>query len=117
MLKFELLERGTHVEARLGGLVSLTAWETVLIELRVELARRNGDLLLLDLFGLLGFLGEAERRAVGALMAAQLGKMKKVAAAIDAHKITGVVQGEAQRLGLDLRMFADRDEALAWLLA
>jgi hypothetical protein len=117
MLRFELFERGTHIEARVDGLVSLTAWETMLTDLHGEVAKRTGDRLLIDLFGLLGFLGEADRRLVGALLATQLGGMKKVALVIDAHKITGIVQAEAHRLGLDLRLFSDRAEALAWLLA
>src|SRR5438128_11844714 len=113
MLRFELIECGTHIESRVEGLVSLDAWETMLIGLHLELTKHRSDHLLLDLFGLLGYLGESDRRAVGALLAAQLGAMKKVAIAVDAHKITGVVEAEARRLGLELRLFPDRDEALA----
>jgi hypothetical protein len=117
MLNHELIARTTHVEARVTGLVSLHAWETLLVALNRELAAHAHDRLLIDLFGILGFLGEADRRAVGALMASQLAAMRKVAIAIDAHKITGIVQAEAQRLGLNLRLFPDRAEALAWLAA
>ena len=112
----ELVERDTHIEGRVEGLVSTQAWETLLTGLNRELAARTADRLLLDLFGLLGYLGEADRRAVGALMATQLAAMKKVALVIDAHKISGVVEGEARRLGLDLRLFSDRAVALGWLL-
>lgn len=115
-MRFELFEREKHLEARVEGLVSLQAWETMLIQLHRELASRGRDRLLLDLYGLLGFLAEADRRQVGTLMAAQLSKMKRVAAIIDAHKITGVVEAEARRLDLDFRLFPARAEALAWLL-
>jgi hypothetical protein len=117
MMKFQLFARGTHIEARVEGIVSAQAWETMLTQLHRELEAHNHDRLLLDLFGLLGFLAEADRRAVGALMAAQLVSMRKVAAAIHAHKITGVVQAEAQRLGLDLQLFPDRQQAIDWLLS
>lgn len=117
MLRFELFERGTHVEARVNGLVSLDAWETMLGGLHVELAKRGDSRLLIDLFGALGYLGEADRRAVGALLATQLAAMKKVAIVVHASKITGVVQVEAQRQGLNLWVLPDRDEAIAWLLA
>lgn len=117
MLRFELFERGTHIEARVDGLVSLNAWETMLSGLHLELARRGSDRLLIDLFGALGYLGEADRRAVGALLARQLAAMKKVAIMVHASKITGVVQVQAQRLGLNLWVLPDRDEAIAWLLA
>jgi hypothetical protein len=116
-MRFELFDRGTYMEARVEGLVSLQAWETMLTSLHRELPTRAGEPLLLDLFGLLGFLGEADRRLVGALLATQLKAMKKVAIAIDAHKITGVVEREARRLGLELRLFPARKEAIAWLIA
>jgi hypothetical protein len=115
-LRFELFEHGGYVEARLEGLVSVQDWETTLMQLNGELKAHEGERLLLDLFGLLGFLAEADRRQVGTLMAAQLAKMKRVAAIIHAHKITGVVEAEARRLGLDFRLFPDRAQALVWLL-
>ncbi|HTH80734.1 MAG TPA: hypothetical protein VL593_17305 [Ramlibacter sp.] len=115
-MRVELIDRETHIEGRVEGLVSMHAWETMLTNLNRELGTRTGDRLLLDLFGLLGYLGEADRRAVGALMATQFAGLKKVALVIDAYKISGVVEREARRLGLDLRLFPDRDVALAWLL-
>lgn len=116
-MRVELAVRDTHIEGRVEGLVSIHAWETMLTDLNRELPAYKRDRLLLDLFGLLGYLGEADRRSVGALLATQLAAMKKVALAIDAYKITGVVEKEARRLGLDLRLFPERQAALAWLLA
>jgi hypothetical protein len=116
ILRVELVELDTHIEGRVEGLVSTHAWETMLTNLNRELGTRKPDRLLLDLFGLLGYLGDADRQAVGALMASQLAAMKKVALVIDGYKIRGVVEAEARRLGLDLRLFSDRAAALTWLL-
>jgi len=115
MLQFHFLENEQFVHAQLDGLVSLDAWQQTLsaLEKHAELAR--GDRLLLDLRGLLGWLGVPERTAVGTLMAAHFARMKKVALVIQKEKITGVVEAEARRLGLDLKLFADFGEAAAWV--
>jgi len=112
-----ILDNEKFVHARLEGLVSLDAWQQTLLALgeHAELAR--GDRLLLDLRGLLGWLGVPERTAVGALMAAHFGRLKKVALVIQKEKITGVVEAEARRLGLDLKLFADFSDAAAWVVS
>jgi len=117
MLQFQFLDNEKFVHARLEGLVSLDAWQQTLLALgeHAELAR--GDRLLLDLRGLLGWLGVPERTAVGALMAAHFGRLKKVALVIQKEKITGVVEAEARRLGLDLKLFADFSDAAAWVVS
>jgi hypothetical protein len=69
----------------------------------------------LDITAVAGYLGVPERRAVGALMARHLGRMQKVAIVVQAHKITDVVYGEAQRNGLDLQLFPEFDDAVAWV--
>ena len=65
----------------------------------------------------MGYLGEPERRAVGALMAKHLARMRKVALVVEARKITGVVKEEATRAGLLLRLFPLMDDAVAWVLS
>lgn len=103
--------------AQLSGLVSLPAWDQVLAELEQALAGAASDRLVLDLTGLVGWLGLPERTAVGALLARRFARMKKVALFIEADKITGVVEAEAQRLGLDLRLFPSEAAATAWVRA
>jgi hypothetical protein len=67
--------------------------------------------------GVLGYLGIPERTAVGALMANHLAGMEKVAVLVQAHKITQVVYDEAQRNGLNLRLFPEYADAVAWVVA
>ncbi|MFC5500294.1 hypothetical protein ACFPOE_22315 [Caenimonas terrae] len=106
-----------HFLVHLVGLVSLPAWEAGLRELREALEGQPGDRLVVDLTGLVGFLGVPERTAVGNLMAVHLKRMKRVAIHVQAEKIAGVVEAQAQRQGLDLRVFPSHEQALAWVLS
>lgn len=118
MLNFELRASERYSCVRIAGLVSVDAWASVLTDLENGLQSRTSPRrLLMDLTGLLGYLGVPERQAVGALMARHLAGMQKVALVVQANKITNVVHDEAQRHGLDLRLFADKEDARAWVSA
>jgi len=118
MLKFELSTREQVAFAQIEGLVSVEAWATVLENLATALqASAAPPRLVIDLNGLLGYLGVPERQTVGALMARHLARMQKVALIVPAHKITNVVHDEAQRNGLNLRLFPCSDDAHAWVIA
>jgi hypothetical protein len=114
-MQFRLVPNDDFNLAQVSGLVSLAAWEKLLGELGEATQGTPSDRLVLDLAGLLGWLGVPERQAVGALMATHLGRMKKVAGVIQAEKIAGVVEAQARRDGLDLRMFSSHDDAVAWV--
>lgn len=116
-MQYQLFPNDEFILAHLSGLVSLPAWDQVLGELEQALDGAVADRLVLDLTGLVGWLGLPERTAVGALMARRLARMKKVALYIQANKITGVVEAEAQRHGLDLRLFPAANAATGWVLA
>jgi len=117
MLQFHLLPQDTFLLVQLSGLVSLDAWEKALRELEDAIKGAPEERLVIDLRGLVGWLGLPERRAVGALMAAHLAQMRRVALLIEAQKITGVVEEEAQRNGLDLRLFSTEEDAVSWAVS
>lgn len=117
MLKFSILPHDEVVVAQVGGLVSVPAWERFLHELADALSGRPSDRLVLNLTQLVGWLGVPERTTVGALMATHLRSMKKVALFIQPEKITGVVQAEAERHGLELRLFSEYDAAVSWAVS
>jgi len=113
-LQLRILPHDDVVLAQLGGLVSLPAWERALQELQQAVSSSPRDRLVLNLTQLVGWLGVPERTAVGALMANHLRGMKKVALFVQPEKITGVVQAEAERGGLQLRLFSEFDAAVSW---
>jgi hypothetical protein len=117
MLQLRILARDDFCLAQLSGLVSVEAWAQGLRELEAAIGDAPGDRLVVDLTGLLGWLGVPERQAVGALMATHLARMKKVALFIQPEKIVGVVEAQARRDGLDLRMFPSQQAAAAWVVS
>lgn len=117
MLQLRILPRDDFFLAHLTGLVSIQAWEKALRELEDAISGAQSDRLVLNLTGLVGWLGIPERVAVGAMMATHLSRMKKVAPFIQAEKIAGVVEAEAQRNGLDLRLFSRYDDAVSWAVS
>jgi hypothetical protein len=117
MLQFDISPQGEVLVAQVTGLVSLPAWEQLLREMAAALSQRRHDRLVVNLTQLVGWLGVPERTSVGALMATHLRGMKKVALFIQPQKITGVVQTEAQRQGLQLRLFSEYEEALNWAVS
>jgi hypothetical protein len=117
MIQFQLDPQNDFLLVRLAGLVSPEAWERVLEDLEEAIKDARSERLVGDLTGLVGWLGEPERRAVGLLMATRLARMKRVALVIEAQKISGVVEQEAQRGGLDLRLFPNYDDAVRWAVS
>jgi hypothetical protein len=117
MLQLQFLPQEGYFLAHLSGLVSVQSWDQGLRALDEAIGDAPGDRLVVNLTGLVGWLGVPERTQVGALWASHLGRMKKVALHIQADKIAGVVQAEARRQGLDLRLFPAFDQALRWALA
>lgn len=116
MLTFELTASDAFVLVRLEGLVSLEAWDAVLHKIAAVLATRDGPpRLMIDMNSALGYLGVPERRSVGAMMASRLSGMQRVAILVQAEKITNVVHDEAQKHGLDLRLFPHYGDAVAWV--
>lgn len=114
-MQFQLFPKDDFTLAQVNGLVSLAAWEKLLRELGEAAQGARTDRLILDLAGLVGWLGVPERQAVGALMAVHLGRMSKVAGVIQAEKIAGVVEAQARRDGLDLRLFSSYQDAVTWV--
>lgn len=116
MMSFQLVDRDGFAHASLHGLVSLEAWQAVLGQLAAELvAAAAPSRLVIDMTAVMGYLGVPERRAVGGLMAQHFGGLEKVAIVVQAQKITGVVSSEARSRGLDLQLFPDPRDAVAWV--
>ena len=116
MLDYRLTGGKAFALAHLDGVVSLEGWQSVLERLADALvATAAPPRLVIDMTAVLGYLGTPERRAVGALLARHFKGIEKVAMVVQAHKITDVVSSEAQRNGLNLRLFPVYDDAVAWV--
>lgn len=118
MLRFTLTAQDRFCQAHLDGLVTVEGWEVVLKDLACALAATKAPpCLVIDMTAVLGYLGVPERRTVGALMAHHFKGLTKVAIVVQAHKITDVVRSEARQSGLNLQLFPEYAEAVAWATA
>jgi hypothetical protein len=118
MLDYRLTGGETFAVVHLDGVVSLEGWHAVLEKLADALAATAAPRrLVIDMTAVLGYLGTPERRTVGALLARHFNGIEKVALVVQAHKITDVVLSEAQRNGLNLQLFPEYDDAVAWVSA
>jgi hypothetical protein len=115
MLNFKLQVAGGFVLVTLNGLVSLDAWDEVLNQISAALPEDAPPGLVIDMRSVVGYLGVPERAAVGSMMAKRLDRMQKVAIVVEVRKITNVVHDEARRNGLDLQLFPDYDDSIAWV--
>jgi hypothetical protein len=116
-MQYHLFAHDGFWQANIEGLVSVDAWDEMLSQLGTAAVAQQAQLLVLDLTGLLGYLGVPERQVVGALLAKHLRAMRKVAMFIQKEKIAGVVEAHARANGLDLKIFPTRDEAVAWIVS
>jgi len=115
MMRFTLTPRDRFCEAYLDGLVTVEGWEAVLSDLaRARATTGAPPCLVIDMTAVVGYLGVPERRTVGALMAHHFKGLRKVAIVVQAHKITDVVRTQARQSGLDLQLFPQYAEAVAW---
>ena len=117
MMEFEIERSEGFALARLQGLAQLEGWQDILPRLGQATAAAGDLRLLIDLHGLVGFLGTPERRKVGELAAMHLRHLRRVVIFVPPQKVSGVTEKAARGEGLDLRVFADAQEARAWLLA
>jgi hypothetical protein len=116
MMTFALDREEGCAVARLEGLAMLEGWMEMLPGLGEATTDVPGGCLLIDLHGLVGFLGTPERRRVGELAAVHLKHLRRVALLVPPQKVTGVTEAAARAAGLDLRVFADGQQARDWLL-
>lgn len=116
-MRLRVSPQNDFVLAEITGLVALDAWDSVLTDLGQAATGAPTPRLVVDLTGLVGWLGLPERHEVGLLMARSLVRFKKVAMHIQPEKIVGTVEAAARGQGLELRMFASREQAVSWALA
>jgi hypothetical protein len=116
-MQYHLFAQDGFWQASIEGLVAVDAWDEMLRGLGAAAVAEQAQLLVLDLTGLLGYLGVPERQVVGALFAQHLRAVRRVALFIQKEKIAGVVEAHARASGLDLKIFPTREDAVAWILS
>jgi hypothetical protein len=116
-LRFDVEHMDGYSVVRVAGEPSLGQFLSFMHLIAVETARWKTRRVLFDLRGVLTLTTFTEHYAIGEESARQLGHLHRVASLVEPHRITRASEKTAQRSGMNLMVFTDEAEAIAWLRA
>jgi len=116
-LSFKAEHRDGYSIVRLAGEPSLGQFLSFLQLIAVETAGWPTRRVLFDLRGVRSLTSFTDHYAVGEEAARQLQHLHRIASLVDADRITHASEKTARRSGLNLTVFTDEAEAVAWLTA
>jgi hypothetical protein len=102
--------------AEVSALAFVESAEPVLREIEARTREHQDQRLLVNLLDVVGTLGPKEHQALGMLAVRYLGHLQKVASLVPEDKITRVSEAAARAGGMQLRVFTELTEAVAWLV-
>src|SRR6266568_84927 len=104
-----------YVQLVVGGTASIRNFVDLVALVEQETVLWSDRLVLADLRDVQGELTPAEQVFLGELVAQNLPHIERVASLVPAERITRHSETAAQELGMRLRVFTSKDEAVAWL--
>jgi hypothetical protein len=116
-LSFKAEHRDGYSIVRLAGEPSLGQFLSFLQLIAVETAGWPARRVLFDLRGVRSLTSFTDHYAIGEEAARQLQHLHRIASLVDPDRITHASEKTARRSGLNLMVFTDEAEALAWLTA
>jgi hypothetical protein len=114
-LRFDVEHRDRYSVVRLEGEPSLGQFLSFLHLMGVETNRWPTKRVLFDLRGVHTLTSFTEHYAIGEEAARQLSHLHRVASLVEPHRLTHASEKTARRSGMNLTVFTDEDDALAWL--
>jgi hypothetical protein len=114
-LRFDVEHREGYSVVRVEGEPSLGQFLSFLHLVRVETAGWQTRRVLFDLRAVHTLTSFTDHYAVGEEAARQLAHLQRVASLVPPNRITRASERTAQRSGMNLVVFTDEAEALAWL--
>jgi hypothetical protein len=116
-LSFEVEHRDRYSVVRVKGEPSLGQFLSFLQLMGVETTSWRVKRVLFDLRGIRTLKTFTEHYSVGEEVVRQLSHLHRIASVVDADRITRASEKTARRSGVNLTVFTDEAEAIAWLLA
>lgn len=116
-LSFKVEQEEGYSVVRLAGEPSLGQFLSFLQLISVETASWPVKRVLFDLRGVHTLTSFTEHYAIGEEAARQLQHLQRIASLVAPDRITRASEKTARRSGLNLTVFTDADEAVAWLRA
>jgi hypothetical protein len=107
----------TYVRARVAGSPTLAEFLEVLQKLGRDSAGWPQDLVLIDLRGVIPVYSFTEQFTLGEEVGRSLKHVRRFASVVAAGRMTRVSEKAASHRGVNVRVFEDDAEAIAWLTA
>jgi len=108
--------RPEFAQFELSGPVSIQSFVDLVGVVETETVFWSDRYALFDLRGIDGELSPDEQVFLGELVAQNLSHLDRLASVVPVSRITRRSEGAAQRMGVQLRVFADPEEAAQWLI-
>lgn len=116
-LRFDVEHRDGYSVVRVEGEPSLGQFLSFIHLMGVETSGWKSRRALFDLRGVQTLTSFTEHYSMGEEAARQLSHMHRIASLVPVHRMTRASEKTAQRSGLNLVIFIDEEEAVAWLTA
>ncbi|HEX2546270.1 MAG TPA: STAS/SEC14 domain-containing protein [Ramlibacter sp.] len=116
-LTFNVAHRDRYSVVRVEGEPTLGQFLSFLQLVGVETMEWPTRRVLFDLRGIRTLTTFTEHFAVGEEVARQLGHLHRIASVVPADRITRASEKTARRSGINLTVFTDEGQAIAWLEA
>jgi hypothetical protein len=114
-LRFDVEHHDGYSVVRVKGEPSLGQFVSFLHLMRVETSGWDSRRALFDLRGVQTLTSFTDHYAIGEEAVRQLSHLQRVASLVAPDRITRASEKTAQRSGMNLVVFTDEAEALAWL--
>jgi hypothetical protein len=99
----------------IAGSASMEAFALLTAQAGEESRQRRDRRLLVDLTGVEGSLAFTEQFRLGQIAAAHFGHLLRLASLVPEDKLTRTSEKVALSMGVQLRVFASREQAVLWL--
>lgn len=114
-LSFTVEQRTGYAVIRVDGEPSLGQFLSFLSLVSVETSGWPVKRVLFDLRGVRSLTTFTEHYAIGEEVARQLGHLHRIASVVPADRITRASEKTARQAGVNLTVFTDETQAIAWL--
>jgi hypothetical protein len=114
-LEYTVEHRGDCTVVRANGEPSLGEFIAMLQAIGAESVRWPNDCALFDLRGIRTLTSFTEHYAVGQEVGRQMGHFRRLASVVPADRITRASEKTARQAGVNMLVFTDEGQALAWL--
>lgn len=117
LFRLRIERHATHLEVSVAGNATLQDFVGLIENMAFETRKHRDRRALVDLVRVVNELKFTDHFQIGEEAARKLQNLDRIASVVPAERITRTSEKVAQHRGMELRVFTDKHEALAWLTA